>query len=94
MSIQFVHKTGCDIERTCERNLAMSCWQQKKSSSILTSGWKHWKLTRNFSLSCTHDVIDLNGSLAYQLAAVFSCDMMNNLARVVSSSPNEAIAAS
>jgi hypothetical protein len=56
--------------------------------------WKPWKLTRNFCLSCVHDVIDLNGSLAYQLAYAFLSDMMNDLARVVSSPPNEAIAAS
>jgi hypothetical protein len=39
-------------------------------------------------------VIDLGGSLAYQLATAFSSDMMNDLARVVSAPPNEAIAAS
>jgi hypothetical protein len=45
-------------------------------------------------LSCAHGVIDLGGSHAYQLAAVFSSDMMNDLVRVVSSPLNEAIAAS
>jgi hypothetical protein len=45
-------------------------------------------------LRCAHDVIDLGGSLAYQLAAVFLSDMINDLVRVVSSPPNEAIAAS
>jgi hypothetical protein len=39
-------------------------------------------------------VIDLEGSLAYQLAAAFLSDMLNDLARVVSSPPNEDIAAS
>jgi hypothetical protein len=39
-------------------------------------------------------VIDLEGSLTYQLAAAFFSDIMNDLARVVSSPPNEAIAAS
>jgi hypothetical protein len=39
-------------------------------------------------------VMDLVGSLAYQLAAMFSSDMMSDLARVVSSPPNEAIASS
>jgi hypothetical protein len=39
-------------------------------------------------------VIDLKGSLAYQLAAAFSSDIMNDLMRVVLSPPNEAIAAS
>jgi hypothetical protein len=39
-------------------------------------------------------VMDLGGSLANQLTAVFSSDMMNDLARVVSSPPNEAIVAS
>jgi hypothetical protein len=39
-------------------------------------------------------VIDLKGSLAYQLGAAFSSDMMNDLARVVKSQPNEDIAAS
>jgi hypothetical protein len=45
-------------------------------------------------LSNAHDVMDLSGSLAYQLAAMFSSDMINDLARVVLSPPNEAIAAS
>jgi hypothetical protein len=45
-------------------------------------------------LSYAHDVMDLGGSLANQLAAVFSSDMINDLVRVVSSPPNEAIAAS
>jgi hypothetical protein len=69
-------------------------WQEKKSSSILTFAWKPWKLTRNFSLSCAHDVIDLSGNLAYQLAIAFSSVMINDLVRVISSPPNEAIAAS
>jgi hypothetical protein len=38
--------------------------------------------------------MDLDDSLAYQLAAAFSRDMMNDLVRVVSSPPDEAIAAS
>jgi hypothetical protein len=38
--------------------------------------------------------MDLGGSLANQLAAVFSSDMINDLVRVVSSLLNEAIAAS
>jgi hypothetical protein len=58
------------------------------------SARKPWKLTRNFSFSCAHDMIDLRGSLAYQLAATFSGDMMKDLARVVSSLLNDAIAAS
>jgi hypothetical protein len=37
--------------------------------------------------------MDLGGSLAYQLAVAFYSDMINDLARVVSSPPNEAIAA-
>jgi hypothetical protein len=48
----------------------------------------------NFSLSYAHDVMDLGGSLAYQFAAAFSSDMMNDLASVVLSPPNEAIAVS
>jgi hypothetical protein len=48
----------------------------------------------NFSLSCAHDAMDLGGSLAYQLAVAFLSYMMNDLARVILSSPNEAIAAS
>jgi hypothetical protein len=67
---------------------------RKKSSSVLRSAWKPWKLTRNFSLSCAHDAMDLGGSLAYQLAAAFMRDMMNDLARVVSSPPDKAIVAS
>jgi hypothetical protein len=51
-------------------------------------------LTWNFSFNYAHDVIDLEGSLAYQLAAAFLSDMMKHLVRVVSSPPNEAIAAS
>jgi hypothetical protein len=39
-------------------------------------------------------MIDLGGSLAYQFTAAFSSDIMNDFARVVSSLPNEAIAAS
>jgi hypothetical protein len=45
-------------------------------------------------LSYAHDVIDLGGSHAYQLATALSSDMINDLAMVVSSPPNEAIAAS
>jgi hypothetical protein len=45
-------------------------------------------------LNCAHDVIDLKGSLTYQLAATFLSDIMNDLVRVVSSPPNEVIAAS
>jgi hypothetical protein len=45
-------------------------------------------------LSCAHDVIDLGDSLAFQLAATLSSDVINDLARVISSPPNEAIAAS
>jgi hypothetical protein len=51
-------------------------------------------LTKNFPFSCAHDMIDLGGSLAYQFIAAFSSDIMNDFARVVSSLPNEAIAAS
>jgi hypothetical protein len=61
---------------------------------MLTSAWKPWKLTRNFSLRCAHDVMDFRGNLVYQLAAVFSTHMINDLARVVSSPPNEATSAS
>jgi hypothetical protein len=86
----------------CQRNLRKKsgnvslsyCWQENKSSFVVTSAWKPWQLTKNFSLCCTHDVIDLSDSHAYQLAIAFSSDMMNDLARVVSSPPNEAIAAS
>jgi hypothetical protein len=45
-------------------------------------------------LSYAHDAMDLSGSLAYQLAAIFSSDVMNDLVRVVLSPPNKAIAAS
>jgi hypothetical protein len=38
--------------------------------------------------------MDLGDSLAYQLAAAFLSDMINDLARVVLSPLNEAIAAS
>jgi hypothetical protein len=38
--------------------------------------------------------MDLGGNLAYQLAVMFLRDMMNDLTRVVSSPPDEAIAAS
>jgi hypothetical protein len=38
--------------------------------------------------------MDLGGSLAYQFVVVFSSDMINDLARVASSPPNEAIVAS
>jgi hypothetical protein len=34
-------------------------------------------------LSCVHFVKDLGGNLAYQLAAMFSRDMIKDLARVV-----------
>jgi hypothetical protein len=61
---------------------------------VLTSAWKPWKLTRNFSLRCANDVMDLRGNLAYQLATAFSSDVINVLVRIVSSPPNEAIAAS
>jgi hypothetical protein len=37
--------------------------------------------------------MDLSGSLTYQLATAFSRDIMNDLVRVVSSPPDEAIAA-
>jgi hypothetical protein len=39
-------------------------------------------------------VMDLSGSLAYQLVVAFSNDMINDLVRVVSSPPNETIATS
>jgi hypothetical protein len=58
---------------------------------VLRSAWKPWKLTRNFSLSYAQDALYLGGNLAYQLAAAFSRDMMNDLARVVSSPPDKAI---
>jgi hypothetical protein len=75
-------------------NVSLSyCWQEKKSSSVLTSAWKPWKLIRNFSFRCAHDVMDLEGNLAYQLVDAFSSDMINDLPSVVSSPPNEAIAA-
>jgi hypothetical protein len=45
-------------------------------------------------LRCAQDAMDLDGSLAYQLVAAFSRDMMNDLARVVSSPPDETIMAS
>jgi hypothetical protein len=45
-------------------------------------------------LSYAHDVMDLGGSLTYQLAAAFSSDMMNDLVRVVSSPHDESITAS
>jgi hypothetical protein len=45
-------------------------------------------------LSYAHDAMDLSGSLVYQLVAIFSSDVMNDLVRVVSSPPNKAIAAS
>jgi hypothetical protein len=48
----------------------------------------------NFSFNCAHDMIDLEGSLMYQLAAAFSRAMMKDLVRVVSSLLNDAIAAS
>jgi hypothetical protein len=70
------------------------CWHDKKSSSLSRSAWKLWKLTRNFYLSCAHDAMHLSGSLAYQMTAAFSRDMMNDLARVVSSPLDEAIMAS
>jgi hypothetical protein len=38
--------------------------------------------------------MDLDSSLAHQLAAAFSRDMMNDLERVVSLPPNEAIVTS
>jgi hypothetical protein len=44
-------------------------------------------------LSCAHDLMDLGGSLAYQLAIAFSSDMINDLGRVILSPLNEAIAA-
>jgi hypothetical protein len=45
-------------------------------------------------LRCAHDVIDLGRSIAFQLGVAFSSDVINDLARVISSPPNEAIAAS
>jgi hypothetical protein len=44
-------------------------------------------------LRCAYVAMDLGGNLVYQFAAAFLRDMMNNLARVVSSPPNVAIAA-
>jgi hypothetical protein len=46
------------------------------------------------SLGCAHDAMDLGDSLTYQLAVAFSRDIMNDLARVVSSPPDEAITTS
>jgi hypothetical protein len=48
---------------------------------------------RNFSLRWYQDVIDLGCNLAYQFAVTPSCDMINDLVRVVSLPPDEAIAA-
>jgi hypothetical protein len=48
----------------------------------------------NFSFNCVQDAMDLGGSLAYQLATAFLRDMMNDLVSIVSSPPDEAIAAS
>jgi hypothetical protein len=48
-------------------------------------------LTRNFFFNRAHDIIDLKGSLTYQLAAAFLSNIMNDLARVVSSPQNKAI---
>jgi hypothetical protein len=76
-------------------NVSLSyCWLDKKSSSVLSSAWKPWNLTRKFSFSCPQDVMDLRCNLAYQLAAAFLSGMMNDLARVLSSPPVEAIEAS
>jgi hypothetical protein len=52
----------------------------RKSSSVVMSTGKPWKLTRNFSFNYAHDVIDLGGSLTYQLVAAFLSDMMKDLA--------------
>jgi hypothetical protein len=49
---------------------------------------------RNFSFNWPLDVIDLSCSLVYQFVATFLSDMMNDLVRVVSFSPDETIAAS
>jgi hypothetical protein len=95
----------CETSEACalrQRNLRkksgnvslLFCWHDKKSSSIVRYAWKPWKLTRNFSLSCVHDAIDLSGNLAYQLVAAFLRDMMNDLARVISPPSDEAITAS
>jgi hypothetical protein len=73
-------------------NVSLSyCWQEKKSSSLLTFAWKPWNLTSNFYLSYAHDVMDLGGSLAYQLATTFSSDMINDLARVIWSPQNDSL---
>jgi hypothetical protein len=45
-------------------------------------------------LSYAQDAMDLGGSLTYQLVVAFLRDMMNDLARVVSSPLDEAITAS
>jgi hypothetical protein len=61
---------------------------------VLSSAWKPWKLTRDFSFNWPQDVIDLDYNRAYQFIVALSSDMVNNLVRVVSSPPDEAIAAS
>jgi hypothetical protein len=52
------------------------------------------EIDKNFFFQLPQDVMDLGCSLAYQLAAAFLSDIVNDLARVVSSPLDEAIAAS
>jgi hypothetical protein len=61
---------------------------------MLSFAWNPWKFNKNFSLSCCQEYIHFGGSLEYQFVAVFSEEMMRDLARVVLSPPTEAMAAS
>jgi hypothetical protein len=49
---------------------------------------------RNFSFNWPQEVIDLGCSLTYQFAIALSCDMMNDLAKVVLFPHDEAIVVS
>jgi hypothetical protein len=51
-----------------------------------------WKFSKNSSRSAFHDSMDSGGSLVYHVRAGPSSATMNDLAMVVSSPPDDAIA--
>jgi hypothetical protein len=83
-----------NLQKKSDRVSLSYCWHDRKSSFVLSSAWNTWKLTRNFSFRWYQDVIDVGSNIAYQFAATPSIDMINDLARVVSLPPDEAITTS
>jgi hypothetical protein len=68
--------------------------QDKKYSSVSSSAWNPWKISRNFSFNCCQEYMHLGGSLEYQFVAASYREIMRDLMRVASSPPAEAMTTS